>query len=134
MRYSFLDVFIENMAAKSDLRLKVWSELTHDHLGTILRTMVGSKLDLATDYLLTSLNFSRAFKIRISSDGEWSKDSVSTDNAISIFMDGSKTKTGTNSGEFSDDLDISFSLTLPNTCTVLQTEIYVINLAARSDW
>ena len=53
------------------------------------------------------------------------------DYATSIFTDRSKTETGTGSGVFSEDLGISVSLRLPNTCTVFQTEIYAINIAAR---
>lgn len=37
----------------------------------------------------------------------------------------------TGSGVFSDDLDIFVSFRFPNKCTVLYTEIYAINLAAR---
>ena len=55
---------------------------------------------------------------------------VNWDYVISIFTDGSKTENGTGSGIYSDDLDISLSLRLPNSCTVFQTEIYDINVAA----
>ena len=128
-----LDIFIRNIAAKSVLRLKESGELRHDHIGhgAVLGELISSTLFQETDYLLPRLNFGRSFETRIPSREEWAAESVLNDNATSIFTDGSKTETGTGSGVFSDDLGISVSLMLPNTCTVFQEEIYAINMAAR---
>ena len=64
------------------------------------------------------MNFGRNFETKIPSREEWAADSVLNDYATSIFTDGSKTETDTGSGVFSDNLDISVSLSLTNTCTV----------------
>lgn len=48
-----------------------------------------------------------------------------------LFTDGSKTETGTGSWIFSDDLDISVSLRLPNTYMIFQAGMYAINVASK---
>lgn len=55
------------------------------------------------------MNFDKSFKSRILSREEWAPESVMRDYAVTKFRDGSKTETGTNSGEFSDDLNFSMS-------------------------
>lgn len=52
----------------------------------------------------------------IPSRQEWATSSVFRDNAISALTNDSKTETATDSGIFSDDLDISASQ-LSNICT-----------------
>ena len=125
-----LDIFI---ASKSVLRLKESVELRHDHIGhgTVLGELISSNLFQETDYLLPKLNFWRTLETRIPSRKECAAYSVLRDYVTTIFTDGLKTKTCTASGIFSDDLGTFVSLRLPNTCTVFQAEIYVINMGAR---
>lgn len=75
--------------------------------------MIDSNLVQGTDFLLIRMNLNNTFKNRIPSREKRGADSV-----MPIFMDGSKTENGTVSGTFSDDLDFSEPLRLPNTCRV----------------
>lgn len=59
-------------------------------------------------------------------------DSVFRSCAISVFTDGTKTEMGTGSGIFSDNLDISVSFGLPNTCIGFKAQIYTINVVAKN--
>lgn len=75
--------------------------------------MIGLNLVQRNVYLLPRKNFSKTFKIKISSREEMAADSVLRNNAISLFTDWSKTETGISSGRFSENMDFSESFSLP---------------------
>lgn len=52
------------------------------------KAMIGSNLVQRTNYLLPRMNFSKTFKTKIPSRGEWAVDSVMRDYATLIFSVG----------------------------------------------
>ena len=71
------------------------------------------------------------FKSEIPSRDKWTENSVTYDNEISIFTDGSKDDMGTGSGVFCNHPSIEFTAKLPKECTVFQAEILAIRNAAK---
>lgn len=116
-----LDIYIKIITANSPLRLKESEELMHDQdgHGTILRAIIGSNLIQSTEYLLPRMIISKTFGIIIPFRGEWATYCVMKDYVISLSTDASKTETDT-SDIFSDDLNFSVYVRLPNICKVFQ--------------
>lgn len=81
--------------------------------------MGSSALIQGIDYFLPKLNFGKIFR------------RSHKERNVLILTDWPKAETGTISGIFSDDLDISVSFRIPNTSTNFKMEIYAINVAAK---
>lgn len=102
------DIFIGTIADNSTLQLREFGELKHNYVSndSVLREMGILALIQRTDYLLPK--FATTFGTKISSREQWVAYLFFFRNrTISIFMDGSKTDTGTSIGTFCDDLHIS---------------------------
>ena len=55
-----------------------------------MQRLADTYLDQRTDYIPPKTNFTRSFDVLIPSKEDWAVDSVQTDDAISVFTDGSK--------------------------------------------
>lgn len=128
-----LNLLFKEEAARCAMRLK--------NLGYFRSSSVGHRSILedikvespsAFDSITCRLSFNKSFSTHIPSREDWDMNAVVSADNLEIYTDGSKTKEGTGSGVYCQELDINYSAKLPSECTVFQAEVLAIKVAASS--
>ncbi|XP_037941860.1 uncharacterized protein LOC119674776 [Teleopsis dalmanni] len=121
-----IDIFAENMAAKTAERLRITGQLTRRSFG---HNVVNQNATLDSDYMIPIMYPGATIKTVIENEG-WKKGMVPKCNTINVFTDGSKMEVGVGAGIYCAELSIRMPFKLPNYCSVFQAEVFAVKKAA----
>lgn len=121
-----IDLHAKRVAANTALRLSLSGNLIKNSTqvphGSIIRIMQLSGVDTnaeASDCMTEKLVFGEKFTIRFPTRREWINGTPISRNSLVVYTDGSKTDEGCGAGIFSEDLNISLSMSLEYYTTIL---------------
>ena len=128
-----VDLLAQELAANCAVRLRANSIFKCHHEGhsTIL-DRVGCP-NLSTDYCTSVQVLLRNFEVLIPTRDNWASSPLDEglEDAICFFTDGSKLNNQVGFGVFSDKLNLSISIRLPDYCSVFQAEVKAITEVMR---
>ena len=126
-----LHLYIQQEAAASAIRLRalrLWRHSATAHTGILAEAFTDCPLlEAINDRIPKQFIFDKRYKIQLYEDNSYEG---LNPRDLRIFTDGSKTKQGTGSGVFSEDLNIRIIKPLGRHNTVFQAECFAIILAA----
>jgi len=124
-----LDLLSKSCASATALRLReaaAWTTGSTGH-STILTNQ--KSIPHITDYVPPIVNFEKKYKVFIPTRTDCDNLPHQIENAINIYIDGSKLNLQTGEGVFSPELDIKVSFRLTDHYSVFQAEVMVIQEA-----
>ncbi|XP_017464533.1 PREDICTED: uncharacterized protein LOC108357952 [Rhagoletis zephyria] len=129
-----IDIFIENSAANSAIRLRalgLWKERPFGH-GSIIHAIPSEIKALPIDYILSKTWVHHKPRTKFASRSDWNQEDFGYLQGLTVFTDGSKMECGVGAGVFIEQYNLKLSFRLPDYAGVFQAETFAIKEAVSS--